>query len=236
MVAFYRMIFMATNESTVSPEQGRFKNSYLAQSWLVLLLAVLFGISLAGIQRTLGPVIESNKINETLEKVPDVILGQKGATTFVDSGGSLLIKPCVIEIVTYGREKKHTVLEARYSDGRLAGWVTKASGRGYADNIELLLGFEPDAKHITGLFILEQKETPGLGNKIIEKKWRDQFVKKSTDIRLKVVKGGTVSPEYIDAITGATISSKSVTDIVNRSVVELKAQLASLAVTKEKDR
>ena len=45
------------------------KTNFISQTWLVLLLAICFGALLAGIQITLGPTIEANKINETLEKV-----------------------------------------------------------------------------------------------------------------------------------------------------------------------
>jgi len=227
---------MNANESAAPAEPSRFQNNYLFQAWLVLTLAAVFGISLAGVQQALGPVIETNKINETREKVPSVILGQKGAADLADSGGSLSIAPRTIEVEAGAQKKRYTVFEARHSDGRLAGWVTKASGQGYADKIELLLGFSPDAAHITGIYVLEQKETPGLGNKIVEEKWRAQFVKKSTDKRLDVVKGGAASPNDIDAITGATISSKSVTDIINRTAEDLKTRLASLSAESPKDK
>ncbi len=227
---------MVTNESIIPPEPGGYQNNYLIQAWLVLLLAMVFGISLAGVQQKLGPMIEANKVNETLEKVPEVILGVKNAERLAKKGEALIITPRPIKIETAGQKKVYPVFEARYSDLSLAGWVTKASGRGYADKIELLLGFNPDATHLTGLFILEQKETPGLGNKIIEKKWRDQFVKKSTDRRLRVVKGGAKTPNDIDAITGATISSRSVVAIINKSAAELRERLALLAVTDKKDK
>lgn len=227
---------MATNESAIPPESGGLQNNYLVQAWLVLLLAILFGTSLAGVQQTLGPVIEANKVNETLEKVPEVILGPDEAEKLAEKGKKLVITPRAVTVETSGQKKIYRVFEARFSDRRLAGWVTKASGQGYADKIELLAGLSPDAERLTGLFILEQKETPGLGNKIIEKKWRDQFLKKSTDARLRVVKGGAKAPNDIDAITGATISSKAVVAIINKAAAELKEPLVSLSAAEKKDK
>ena len=107
--------------------------------------------------------------------------------------------------------------------------MAKASGQGYADKIELLLGLDADARTITGLFILDQKETPGLGNRIIEKPWRDQFLDKSSATRLVVVKGNPGKDNEIDAISGATISSRTVTGIVNTTIADIKAQLVSLS-------
>jgi len=45
----------------------------------VLILALFFGTALAGVQITLGPKIDQNKLNETLERVPELVLGKQGA-------------------------------------------------------------------------------------------------------------------------------------------------------------
>jgi electron transport complex protein RnfG len=213
-------------EMTTSPAHNRFQNNYLVQAWLVLLLASLFGLILAGVQSSMGPKIENNKLNETLHKVPEVILGQAEARKLADGGESLSINNKLIEVEKQGKKKIYSIFEAFFPDGRPAGWVTKASGQGYADKIELILGFDPAAEKITGLFVLGQKETPGLGNKIEEDGWRGQFAGKSTAQPLRVIKGGASDADTIDAITGATISSKAVTDIVNASVNDLKNKLA----------
>ncbi|MBC2709938.1 MAG: FMN-binding protein [Desulfosarcina sp.] len=176
---------------------GGLRKSSLVQAWLVLVLAVGFGVSLAGVQLALGPVIESNKINETLEKVKKS-----------------------------DRAKFYSVYEARYQDG-LKGWVVKTKGQGYADTIELLLGLSPDLRTITGLFVLDQKETPGLGNKIITDAWRGQFIDAPADKPLIVVKTGASRPGEIDAVTGATISSRSVTAMINTAIGDLRKPLTA---------
>jgi len=204
-----------------------FKDSNLFQAWLVLLLATVFGITLAGVQTKLGPVIEANKTRETLAKIPALVLGEEQAATLTSQKNSLSITSRTIEIERNGIKKFYTVYDALFEDGTLAGHVAKASGQGYADKIELLLGLDATAETITGLFILDQKETPGLGNRIIEKPWRDQFLNKASDTRLMVVKGNPGKDNEIDAISGATISSRSVTGIVNKTITDIKAQLLS---------
>ena len=93
----------------------------------------------------------------------------------------------------------------------------------------MLLGLDPGGTTITGLFVLEQKETPGLGNNISTPQWRRQFNGKSTDRPLTVVKGGargaSQAGHTIDAITGATISSRSVTAIVNNIIANVRGRL-----------
>ena len=124
-----------------------------------------------------------------------------------------------------GTEKFYGVYEAKL-DGERKGWVIKTKGQGYADKIELLLGLSADLKIVTGLFVLDQKETPGLGNKIITEAWRGQFIDAPTAEPLTVVKGGASKPGEIDAVTGATISSKSVTSLINSAIEDLRKPLS----------
>ena len=163
---------MAEIENTESERQNRFQNNYIFQAWLCIMLALIFGISLAAVQAALGPVISANKLNETKEKVPEILLGRGKADEMAVSKATFQITPRSVEIEKNGIKKIYSVFETRHEDGRLVGWVTKVSGQGYADRIELLLGLDPSIETITGLFILDQKETPGLGNKIVEPKWR----------------------------------------------------------------
>ncbi len=204
-----------------------FKDSNLFQAWLVLILATVFGTALAGIQSNLGPVIEENKIRETMEKIPALVLGEDMAAKLAAENESLVIKSRILEVEKNGITKFYTVYDVMFKEGGLAGHVTKAAGQGYADKIELLLGLDPGGNTITGLFILDQKETPGLGNKILEDPWRNQFKEKVSDNRLVVVKGGAGKDNEIDAISGATISSRSVTGIINTIIADVKPSLAA---------
>jgi electron transport complex protein RnfG len=200
--------------------------NFISQAWLVLALAICFGGLLAGMQIVLGPIIETNKINETLERVPVLVFGAAHATELSQSG--MEINPLSVGVDKAGKTVRYNVYETK-SDGQLAGWVTKSAGQGYADKIEILIGFDPGMEKITGLFVLDQKETPGLGNKILEDGWRDQFLNKSTAKPLAPVKGKSRASHEIDAITGATISSKAVTDIINTAVADLRQPLADKA-------
>ena len=205
---------------------GRLRKSSFVQAWLVLVLAVGFGVSLAGVQLALGPVIESNKINETLEKVPELVLGNFLAAKMASENQTLEIVPRQVTVKKPDRSKFYSVYEARYQ-GDLKGWVVKTKGQGYADTIELLLGLSADLRTITGLFVLDQKETPGLGNKIITDEWRSQFVAASADRSLVVIKTGASRPGEIDAVTGATISSKRVTAMINTAIGDLREPLTA---------
>lgn len=204
------------------------RENNIVQAWLVLLLAICFGGLLAGIQLTLGPRIELNKINETREKVPELVLGAEAAAQLAESQQELAIEPLTVTVEKPAKLLRYSAYQAK-KDGDLVGWVVKTAGQGYADKIEVLIGFDPDVQSVTGLFVLDQKETPGLGNIIVTEEWRGQFIGKSTGNRLEPVKGGAKADHEIDAVTGATISSKAVTDIINTAVADLKEPLVAKA-------
>jgi electron transport complex protein RnfG len=153
------------------------------------------------------------------------VLGEDLAAELADDNQTLTIKSRVVEVKKNGITKFYTVYDAWLPEGKMIGHVIKADGQGYADKIELLVGLDAQGKRITGLFVLAQKETPGLGAKILEDAWRGQFKEKSTEKHLSVVKGGGAKEDQIDAISGATISSKSVTGIVNTAVANVASRL-----------
>jgi electron transport complex protein RnfG len=212
------------------PDTGGWKDSNLAQAWLVLLLALCFGTALAAVQINLAGIIAANKLNETLSKVPDLIWGTEKAARLKDEQALVEILPGTVTIAKGARTVSYPVYRLS-RNGQVEGWVIKSTGQGYADKIELLVGLDPRAETITGLFVLEQKETPGLGNKIITPEWRGQFSRKKTGRPLEVKKnsgqGNNPDSPAIDAITGATISSRSVTGIVNGIVGDVRGNLTT---------
>ena len=203
---------------------GRFKHSNFAQAWLILVLALIFGSALAAVQVNLSGVIATNKLNETLERIPELIWGTAKAAKLASEDASVDITPGTVMIKKDHKTTYYSLFRVIH-ESKLAGWVIKAGGQGYADKIEILIGLDPGENIITGLFVLEQKETPGLGNKIIFPGWRNQFIQKKTNTPLVVAKGNIQAPNAIDAVTGATISSRSVTGIVNRTIGDVKGRL-----------
>jgi electron transport complex protein RnfG len=112
--------------------------------------------------------------------------------------------------------------------GKLTGVAITASGQGYADVLRILYGYDPEKEAVVGIYVLESKETPGLGDKI-EKD--PDFLKnfEALDVslneegtalknRVVPVKSGTKeNPWEVDGITGATISSRAIGNILGNS-------------------
>jgi electron transport complex protein RnfG len=99
-------------------------------------------------------------------------------------------------------------------DGELIGYaVNTYTNTGFSGTINLMAGFKPDGT-IINITVLEQKETPGLGTKMTEPGFKNQFNDKDpAEFQLKVKKDGG----QVDAITAATISSRAFCDAVQRA-------------------
>ncbi|MBU3090950.1 RnfABCDGE type electron transport complex subunit G [Clostridium sp. CM028] len=92
----------------------------------------------------------------------------------------------------------------------IAGYAIKVAPKGYAGPVEIMVGISNEGK-VTGIKILAHTETPGLGANAPEPKFSDQFKNKPINEKLEVVKVAPSKDNQIQAITGATITSKAVT-------------------------
>lgn len=211
------------------------RTSHLGQAWLVLVLAVAFGGTLAAVHTGLDERIEANKRNETLSRIPELVLGAQldaDARVTLREDRILVEQPGSADMELEAREQElagHQVFRiADATDGTLLGWVARGAGQGYADQIEVLIGLDPQAGELTGLFVLSQKETPALGDGITRAEFRRRFVGAPTGRPLEVTRSAIAaeaSPSQVLALTAATISSRSVCDIVNRTVDEVRQEI-----------
>ena len=125
--------------------------------------------------------------------------------------------------------KKGLHLYAGYNDAHeLTGVAVEAQGQGFQDAISILYGYSPIRECIVGMKVLGSKETPGLGDKIEkDADFRKNF--EELDVTLNkeknglvnpitlVKKGAKTNPWEIDAITGATISSRAIATILGKA-------------------
>lgn len=111
--------------------------------------------------------------------------------------------------------------------GQLTGYSFPWEGNGFQGKIRMMIGLSPDLATITAIEVLEQVETPGLGTMILEDPFRSQFVGLKTEPQVNWVKGVPPTKDNeIQTITGATISSKAMVDIVNDGLTRLRKDLA----------
>ena len=92
--------------------------------------------------------------------------------------------------------------------------VETFTNKGFSGNISLMVGILADGT-VNNISVLQHAETPGLGSKMSEPSFKDQFNNKHADsFNFNVKKDGG----DVDAITAATISSRAFCDAVNRAI------------------
>jgi len=181
---------MAKTEST-------FKNMVLSLTLISLVASACLGFVY---EFTREPIALSNlnKKVDAIKKVVPEFNNNPYTEMFrlpAGDGDSLDIFPAKMDSITVG-----------YA-------VSTYTNKGFSGYISLMAGFRPDGS-IVNITVLEHKETPGLGTKMSEPEFKDQFTGKNpSDYILKVRKDG--GP--VDAITAATISSRAFCDAIQRA-------------------
>lgn len=114
-------------------------------------------------------------------------------------------------------EKTILYYQAKDSSGALIGYAFIGKSQGHKGEVAVIGGIDPQYSKLTGITILSQEETPGLGSRITESQWISQF----KDIPIENIKlknsGGS-----IDSITGATVSSEAVINALNNKIESIK--------------
>ena len=106
--------------------------------------------------------------------------------------------------------------------------VIGSTEKGFSGLIKLMIGFKPDGT-VQNIVVLEQKETPGLGTKMKDEKFLAQFRDKNPSaFNLKVTKDGG----EVDALTGATITSRAFGESVQMAYDEFMKNNGSLIALK----
>ncbi|MFH1747635.1 MAG: FMN-binding protein [Planctomycetota bacterium] len=176
---------------------------FLDESWLVLVMGIVFAVLLAGTQSATKDRIRANEIKKRNDAITHVVpaMGEKGRTE---------------ELELKVDETTFVVFKCFDDADQFVGWAVQHEGGGFIDKITLMVGLSPDGKSLTGMEAIKHTETPGLGNKIDPgNDFPLQFVGKATVPTLEVKKGAVTNDSEILAITGATWSSRYVTDIIN---------------------
>ncbi|MFA5092701.1 MAG: RnfABCDGE type electron transport complex subunit G [Candidatus Omnitrophota bacterium] len=122
------------------------------------------------------------------------------------------VMPLAVKFATIKSNVDNKVLYYKAFDGqdKLIGYVFKASGKGYSSTIETLVGIFIDDQ-ISAIKVISQNETPGLGARVTEDKFRGQFSNQSS-----------LDLAEVSAITGATISSRAVVNSIMKKAIEIK--------------
>lgn len=194
---------------------------FFRESWLLVACAFLFGLLLAVTDAAWAPKIAQNKIDKTNAMLQSI---------FTD-GHEFEKLPEKIDILSGKVKTGESTVYKVTTDGRIVGWAFTAEGFGFADKIQLIVGVDAAFKKMRGFAVVSSYETPGFGDRIKGDFYRNQFVG-APAANLNLVKGG--DPSAIDsdivAITGATVSSTAVVNIINRYMDTVKQAMVSKGV------
>jgi Na+-translocating ferredoxin:NAD+ oxidoreductase subunit G len=187
-------------------------------------VSLMCGLLIVGTNLVTKERIRSNQEKIMRESVSELLPGvQKEVIYGIEPSGELKI------LSGLGGEGKRFF--AGYdAGGTLTGVVIEASERGYADVISALYSYSPATQTITGFKVVDMRETPGLGDRVrSDPKFGENF--KALDARtdggkevhpITTVKHGTKKNAWeIDAISGATISSRAVGRMLQKSVEDV---------------
>ncbi len=189
---------------------------FIQQSWLLIASSLFFGLLLAIADAAWAPMIEANKTKE---------LDNLMAELLPDAKKFQLVGQFQIESPSRQSEQIN-LYKGVSASGQNTGWAFNASGFGFGGEIELVVAIDNDFKKIAGFKVLSSIETPGFGDQIKLSWYRGQFIGAPAE-QLQLERTG--NPEKIDdqivAITGATISSQAVVNIINNTLLPLRTQM-----------
>lgn len=194
---------------------------------LVLTLALagaVAGLIIVLVHQWAQPRIEEHQARVLREAIYEVLGGpERYETAFLVDGSFTTSPPPTADTASLER-----VYVGYDENGAPVGVAVAGAQPGFQDVIRLIFGYDPDDRRVLGMKVLENKETPGLGDKIVKD---SAFVAEFSGVTAPLlgVKSGAGDDEdnEVDMITGATISSRAVIDIINGRLATLGEPLGS---------
>ncbi len=185
-------------------------------------VGVLCGLFIVSVYQATLPRIERNKAAALQEAIFQVLPDATSSRTFVLAADGRFAE-------LDGETPADRLIHAGYDDrDLLVGLAIETGGMGYQDVISVIYGYSFVDEAIVGIRVLASKETPGLGDRI---ETDEAFLKnfENLDVSLtddrtapahpiEAVKSGKKEhPWQVDGITGATISSVAIADMLRDS-------------------
>lgn len=149
-------------------------------------------------------------------------------TPYIEANQAEQQKKAINQVLPDAQEIKEvekngdTFFEGYNSSGKRTGVAFINSGGGYNGPIEIMIGVNLEEEKIYEFSVLTHEETPGLGARITEAEYKSNFEDKPFG-DYTVVKNPPSKETEVQAIAGATISSESVTKIIEDGLDKVTA-------------
>ena len=179
------------------------------------IITLVAGAALSGVYALTKDTIAAQKLAKEQESYKAVCAE---ATEFVNDDA---IDAKIAELAggvygtDFGKAYINKALIGKNAAGETVGYVISAtSGDGFDGNIVMSIGLDVNGV-VTGIEFTTISETAGMGMKVIEAEFKDQFLGDDVDSFVVNKAGGSTEQNQIDSVAGATISSRAVTNAVN---------------------
>ena len=144
----------------------------------------------------------------------------------VDASIKEAINNIFVEAKSIEKFKQDNLFKVFDTNKKFVGYAFLSKGNGYQGVIRLIIGFDSSIQKVKGIDVIESQETPGLGANIAEDFFKSQFIGLQVDPYVKYLKNEKKqNNNEIEAITGATISSRAVVGIINKNVKDIRSIL-----------
>jgi electron transport complex protein RnfG len=186
------------------------------------------GLAIVLVFQWANPYIEEYRARVLEEAITEVLAGaDRYETVFLDAEG-LTMTPAAD---TADLDRAYIGFDA---EDRPVGIAVQGGEPGFQDVISLIFGYDPATGELLGMKVLEHKETPGLGDKIEkDTAFIGAFERVATPV-LGVKKGRESGADgEIIMITGATISSRAIMEIINHRLEDLRSPMNGYWVSPE---
>jgi len=191
---------------------------FAEQSWRLVVSSFVFGLLLAVTNAAWQPKIIQNEI----DKFNDLA----GALLNFEAASFETAAEAVEVDIGKGKKVKTDVKKGVSADGECVGWAFVCEGSGFADKIKLVLTVDAAFEKLAGFGVLASNETPGFGDKIKNDFFRSQFQgAPAAQLILSKIGDDKKIDNEIVAITGATVSSEVVVEILNNYIKQIRAHL-----------
>ncbi|MBN1291674.1 MAG: RnfABCDGE type electron transport complex subunit G [Candidatus Latescibacteria bacterium] len=175
---------------------------------LLVIMAIICSAALALVNIKTSPIISKNEEISYKSTVLDVF----GVPYDRENSDSVI--STYDARITERKDEGLTLFDEKES-GATAIYI---SGGGFQGPISLVVAL--DGSTITGLKIVSQSETPGLGARITEEEFQNSFKGKVVPKGISMTKSGNAGPGEFDGITGATETSKALVKILNKGLTQ----------------
>ncbi len=199
------------------------KLGFMKDALILFAITLVAGACLGGVYTITKEPIAAAQL-EAKNKAYRTVLAEAADFQSDDYNAAIDAANAAIADLSYGNVAIDECVTGVDGSGNLLGYVVTATSKdGYGGDITVTVGITA-AGEVKGIEFLTLAETAGLGMNASKPEWKAQYADKTVE-EFTVTKAGAAADNEIDAISGATITSRAVTGAVNSALYFVRSCL-----------